>query len=123
MRQRERMRLGHKALLVVAFAAILATGALACPLWMCPMSQGGMLSSDQSSQTVPCPPTVCQASSPYLASHAGTDVPIPQMLPADVVDTATVGVVCNSPDLIRRSEANPPGPSDSLYLRPPPLLI
>jgi hypothetical protein len=122
-RPRERMKLGIRALLIIAFATILATSALACPLWLCPMSQGGMPCSDQSSQSVPCPPTVCQASSPYLASHASTHVPIPQVLPAEVVDTTTVCIVYSSADLIRRYEGKPPGLSDPLYLRTHSLLI
>jgi hypothetical protein len=122
-RPRERMKLGIRALLIIAFAAILATSALACPLWTCPMNQGGMPCSDQSSQSVPCPPTVCQASSPYLTSQATTHVPIPQVLPVEVADTATVCVVCNSADLIRRHEGKPPGLSDPLYLRTHSLLI
>jgi len=117
------MKLGLRALLIVAFAAILATSALACPLWMCPMSQDGMPCPDQSGQSAPCPATVCQASSPYLASHAGAHVPIPQVLPAEVVDTATVCVVCNSSDLIRRYEGKPPGLREPLYLQTHALLI
>ena len=117
------MSLGIRALLVVVFAAILATSALACPLWMCPMSQDGMPCPDESGQSAPCPAAVCQASSPYLASHASTHAPIPQVLFAEVVDTATVCIVCNSPDLIRRYEGKPPGLGDPLYLRTHSLLI
>ncbi len=116
------MKLGLRALLIVAFAAMLATSALTCPLWMGPMSQGGMPCSDQSSQSAPCPPTVCQASSPYLAAHA-SHVPIPQVLPLEVVDSTTVCIVCNSAELIRRYEGKPPGLSDPLYLRTHSLLI
>jgi hypothetical protein len=57
-----------------------------------------------------------------LASHAG-HVPIPQVLPLEVVDTRTVCIVCNSAELIRRYEGTPPGLSDSLYLRTHSLLI
>jgi hypothetical protein len=121
-RPRERMKLGVRALLIVAFAAILATSSLARQLWTCPMSQDGMPGSDQSSQSAPCPPTVCQASSPYLAAHA-SHVPIPQVLPLEVVDITTLYIVCNSAELIRRYEGKPPGLSDPLYLRTHSLLI
>lgn len=123
MRQRKRMKLSIKAPLVVAFVAILATSALACPLWMCPMGQGGMPCSDQSNPSAPCPPTVCEASSPYLASHASAHVPIPQVHPVQFVDAATVCTVCSSANLTRRYEGKPPALSDPLYLRTHALLI
>jgi hypothetical protein len=121
-RPRERMKPGLRALLIIAFAAILATSALECTLLMCPMSQGGMPYSDQSSQSVPCPQTVCQASSPYLASHA-SHVPFPQALPTEAGDATTVCIACNSADLIRRHESKPQGLSGPLYLRTHSLLI
>lgn len=117
------MKLRLRALVIVAFAVILAMGALACPLWTCPMSQGGMPCPDQSNPSAPCPLTVCEASSPYLAPHASAHVPIPQVLPVQVVDTATDCTVCNSADLVRRYEGKPPGLSDPLYLRTHALLI
>lgn len=117
------MKLGFKALLIVAYAAILATSALACPLRTCSMSPDGMPCQDQSGQSSPCPATVCQASSPYLASDAGTHERIPQIVSAQVVEAVTVCIVCNSPDLIRRNEGKPPGLGDPLYLRTHSLLI
>ena len=122
-RPKRRMKLGFKALVIVLFAAILASSVLACPLLVCPMSQDGMPCPDQSGQSAPCPATVCEASSPYLASHVSTHMPIPQMLPAEVVGMATVRIVCSSADLIRRYERKPPGLSDPLYLRTHSLLI
>ena len=117
------MSLGLRALVVIALAAILATSALACPLRTCPMSPDGMPCQDQSGRSSPCPATVCQASSPYLTSDASTHEQILQIVSAQVVETVTVCIVCNSPDLIRRNEGKPPGLGDPLYLRTHSLLI
>lgn len=117
------MTSGLRALLIVVFAGILATAALACPLWMSPMSQGGMPCSDESTQPNQCPLSICLASSPYLESRVSAHAPLPQELSGEVVDLATLRIVYSSADPIRRYAGKSPGFSGLLYLRTHSLLI
>ncbi len=123
VRLTRRMNWGLRSLLVFVLAGALATSALACPLWMCPMNQGGMPCSDQSSQPNKCPLSICQASSSYLASHVSAHAPLPQELPAEVVDLAAQRIAHASSDPGRRYAGEPPGFSGPLFLQTHSLLI
>lgn len=116
------MKPAIKALLIVALAGILATAALACPLWMSPMEEG-MACPEQSSVPAPCPSSVCQVSSPYLDSHLLATPALPPMLPAEPLYLRPVDADRVGRESIRRDAAVKPGLTGQLYLRTHSLLI
>ena len=123
MRPTDWMRLGVKVLFVVVLAGMLATSALACPLWMGRMSQGDMPCSKQGTPEK-CPSSICQLSSPYLTSHANADIPALQELGPVVADSSHALLThLGNFEAIRTDDGAPPGPAGPLFLLTHSLLI
>ena len=114
---KKRMNWGLRPLLVFVLAGTLATSALACPLWMGSMSQQEMPCSDHSDPGGRCPFSICQVSSPYLASYVSVDTPPLQALLVEAVDWAILWPSSANADSIRRDDGAPPGLSGELFLR------
>src|SRR5258707_8079784 len=110
------------ALVLIVIGAVAAGGA-ACPLWMT-LSQHGMSCCDRSNSPDQCPLSICQASSPYLASRASTShAPLLQAPPVDTVLPVVLWTPSASADLVRRDDGAPPVSSGPLFLRFHSLLI
>ena len=123
VRLKKRMNWALRSLLVFVLTGALATSALACPLWMESTSRQGMPCSDQANPGGRCPVSVCQLSSPYLASHVSVDVAPLQELPIESLDCASLGSAFTNADSLRRDDPAPGGPSGELYLQFHSLLI
>jgi hypothetical protein len=119
----QQMKWAVQALFIMVLAGTLATSALACPLLMGPMSQGDMPGSHQGDNPDQCQSSICQASSPYLDSHAGFHAPLLQELPAELLVSTLLWASLGIADLIKRDDGGPPGLSDPLFLRTHSLLI
>jgi hypothetical protein len=123
VRPKRRMNWGLRSLLVFVLARALAISALACPLWMGSMGQQGMPCSGQTDQAGRCPASICQLSSPYLASHVSVDVPILQEQPVENVDWAILGSAFANADSLRPDDVVAPDLTAELFLRFRSLLI
>ena len=110
-------------ILILGLAAVLITSAMACPLWMsahshCPMPCPNGGTSER------CPLSVCQASSPYLASHVTVHPPPVDEVPAAMISSVFVPwITANSTDPIAEDNGPPSGQSGHLFLRIHSLLI
>ena len=122
-RLKRRMNWVLRSLLVFVLAGALATSALACPLWLGSMSQHQMPCSNQSNSDGRCPVSVCQLSSPYLASHVSVDVPRLQELPVEIVDWSILGSAFAYADSLQLDDVAPLGLTGELFLRFRSLLI
>ena len=117
------MRSGAKVLFVVVLAGMLATSALACPLWIGWMSQGDMPCSKPGSPER-CPNSICQLSSPYLTSHVSAHLPTLEELGPVVVDSSHALLThLGSFEAGRSDDGAPPGPAGRLFLLTHSLLI
>ena len=105
-------------LFVVTLVGILATSALACPLWM---SQGDMPCSNPEK----CPTSICQLSSPYLTTHVAAQLTPLRDLGPITVDSphALVPIALRSTELNRADDGAPPGRATPLFLLTGSLLI
>ncbi len=116
-----RMKWGIYALCIGILAGVLATSAMACPLWM-GMLDNSMPCSDQS--TPQCPFTVCQASSSYLTgTQVNSIMPLPDEVPAVIVVPTIIVVAVGSPEPDERNDGPPPGALPPLFLQTHSLLI
>ncbi|SRR5260370_40518472 len=123
VRLQKRMNWVLRSLLAFVLVGALATAALACPLWMGSMSRQEMPCSDQRHPGGRCPFSICQVSSPYLASHVRVDAPHLQEGPVETADWAILGSSSANADSIRREDGVPPGLSGELYVQFHSLLI
>jgi hypothetical protein len=115
----ERMNFGLKALLVVVAIAILATSALACPLWLGSQSQDCMPCPDQSDTGHQCPDSICQLSAPYLSSpsHASDHAPLLQELPSATIAAIHLRTPFLNDRPLRQEYGPLPGTSVQLFLQ------
>jgi hypothetical protein len=113
------MRSGLKALLVVVAIAILATSALACPLWLGSPSQDCMPCPDQSDTSHQCPDSICQLSAPYVSSssHVSDPAPLLQELPFAAIEAFHLQTPFLNDSPLGQEYGPPPGPSVQLYLQ------
>ena len=101
-------------LFVLALVGIMATSALACPLWI---SQGDMPCSKPGNPEK-CPTSICQLSSPYLTTHVAAQLtPLRDVGPI-IADSphALMPIAFRSAELSRTDEGVPPGPATPLFL-------
>src|SRR5260370_23253881 len=115
------MKSGAQVLFVLALVGILATSALACPLWM---SQGDMPCSKPGNPEK-CPTSICQLSSPYLTTYVAAQLTPLRDLGPITVDSphALMPIAFRSPELNRTDDGPPPGPATPLFLLTESLLI
>ena len=108
------MKSGSQVLFVLALVGILATSALACPLWM---SKGDMPCS-KPGNAEKCPTSICQLSSPYLTTHVAAQLTPLRDLGPIMVDSPRVlmPMAFRSPELNRTNDGAPPGPATPLFL-------
>ena len=110
-------------ILVFAIAGLLAGGSLACPVWIAAMSASSDPCSDQGRSQEECPPSICAAASPYLASEfRGSNAPDLQESSAGVPDS-TAALVWASTVRETHQDWIPPGSRDPVFLRIHVLLI
>ena len=116
------VKFGAQAIAIGILAGILVIGALACPLWMGAHRSCDMPCSNQTKAPTHCPITICQASSSYLASDAGHNLP-----PLTALANAVVPIVLlpsrGNDAAIRRDDGGPPGFNRPLFLQNRSLLI
>jgi hypothetical protein len=117
------MNSGAKLMVNAIIVVALSTGVLACPVWMTSTVQAEVPCSDCDHTKESCPPSVCQISSPYLASLATPDVHPPAELPAESLDSDFAGLVSAGADDFSLFEGPPPGLRIPLYLRTHSLLV
>lgn len=116
MRLTNWMRSGAKVLFIVVLAGMLATSALACPLWMGRMNHGDMPCSKPGTPEK-CPSSICQLSSPYLTSHTNAHIPALQELGPVVADSSQALLThLGSFEAIQTDDGAPPGPAGPLFL-------
>ena len=120
VRLRKWMKLGVQVLFVIVLAGILVTSALACPMWIGAMNQREMPCSRPMHPPDQCPLSICQASSPYLASHESASAPVLQEQPTEAFDSIISWTSAVSAEPIQTDVGSPPG---SLFLRTHSLLI
>lgn len=115
------MKSGAQLLFVLALVGILATSALACPLWM---SQGDMPCSKPGNPEK-CPTSICQLSSPYLTTHVAAQLTPLRDLGPITVDSphALMPMAFRNPELNLTDDGAPPGPATPLFLLTKSLLI
>jgi hypothetical protein len=116
------MKSAAQVLFIVVLIGTLATSTLACPVWTGLMGGGDDMPCSQSTPEK-CPASICLLSSPYLASHVSTHVPLLQELGPAVVDSPPLLTSFRSFEPSREDDGAPPGPSASLFLRTHSLLI
>lgn len=111
------MKSGAQVLFVVALVGMLATSALACPLWM---TQG-----DMPCNPVKCPTSICQLSSPYLTTHVAAQLTPLRDLGPIMVDSpyALIPIAYRSTELNRTDDGAPPGPATPLFVLTGSLLL
>lgn len=95
----------------------------ACPLWMSSLNQGHMPCSEHRNSSEPCPLVICQAGSPYLASHLSTKVPLLVELAEEAVDSTIIWSLPENANPIQGDDRSPPGPPVPLFLQTHSLLI
>ena len=118
-----RMKWGIHALYVAAVVGVLATSALACPIWM-GLQDGGMPCSQDQSNPPQCPFTVCLASSSYVsARQISTAILPPEELPGAVIVPAILWTSLGSGEPAQGGEISPPGLGRPLFLQTHSLLI
>lgn len=110
------MKAALQALFVAILSGTLVMSAVACPLWMSSASpQTEKHCPDQSSKTQEqCPLSICQASSPYLNSQSGADVPVLTEMPAELVDPSDASL--QQATLFQLDHEEPPGRGGPLFL-------
>ena len=108
-------------LFVLALVGIVATSALACPLWM---SQGDMPCSNPGNPEK-CPTSICQLSSPYLTTDVAAQLTPLRDLGPITVDSphALMPIAFRSPELSWTDDGPPPSPATPLFLLTGSLLI
>jgi hypothetical protein len=122
MRLTGRMKSGAQAMLIGALAGLLIISVLVCPLWMGSLEQCKMHCSKESSSHQ-CPLTVCQLSSPYLASDASAHSPLLMELPAEPITSPILSTSLGSVAPVHQDDGTPPGLSGPLFLRTHSFLI
>jgi len=113
------MKSATQVLFIIVLTGTLATSALACPVWMGLMSRGDMPCSQSTPEK--CPASICQLSSPYLASHVSAHVPLLHEVGPLVATPLLTSFQSFEPSW--EDEGAPPGRSGSLFLRTHSLLI
>ena len=112
------MNCGVRWLLILATAGTLAASTIACPLWMSFANHDGMPCSDQSNSPVECPFSICQANSPYLASHVSVlHPPFVHGLPIEPAVSTVLWTSSAHAKPMRRDDEPPPTVGDPLFLR------
>jgi hypothetical protein len=121
--QTREMTSAIRLLLIVLLAGVLAATAVACPLAIASCDGHAMPCHHDCNASNPCPVTLCQASSRYLASQNGTvhKVLLKEM-PAKAVNPAFWRSPA-APNLILRNDGPLPGASSRVFLRLCSLLI
>ena len=119
----EWMKSGVPAAFVAILGIALSMGAVVCPLWMISLSQDEMPCSHHTDSPDQCPPAICLASSPYLASGASTNIPLLVEHAAEVVDSTVIWTSLRNANPLRAVDGSPPGPDRALFLRTHSLLI
>ena len=116
------MKWAINALYIGALVGVLATSALACPIWM-GMHDGSMpCSQDQSN--APCPFSICLATSSYVsAPQFSAAMPPPQELPAATIVPTILWNSLGPGEPAQRSDTSPPGLGPPLFLQTHSLLI
>ena len=109
-------------LFIIILSGMVATSALACPIWMGLMSRGDMPCSNQPTPEK-CPHSICLASSPYLAADGSAHVPLLRELGTVVVVSNPILTSLQGFELTANDDASPPGPKGPLFLRTHSLLI
>ena len=95
----------------------LMMNAMGCPLWMSSLNEGHMPCSEHRNPPEPCPLAICQAGSPYLASHVSTKVPLLVELAEEAVDWTIVWTQPENANPIQGDDRSPPGPPIPLFLQ------
>ena len=119
----EWMKSGVPVVFVTILGIVLSMGAMVCPLWMMSLSQDEMPCSHHTESPKQCPPTICLASSPYLASAVSTSIPLLLEHAAEVADSLVIWTSLRNANPLRAVDGSPPGPDRSLFLRTHSLLI
>ena len=117
-----RMKSAAQALFVGSLVAILMLSVLACPVWMGSHDKCNMPSPEQSSSG-PCQLTICQLSSPYLASHADENAPVLSDISAEQIVLPGLWTSVEDTQLAGWEDVPPPGAGGPLFLRTHSLLI
>src|SRR5438105_8917258 len=105
-------------ILILGLAGVLITGAIACPLWMSAHSHCPMPCPNGDGTSERCPFSVCQASSPYLASDVTVHAPPVHEVPVAVISSVFVPwTTASSIDPIAEDGGPPPGFDGDLFLR------
>ena len=119
----KRMKWGIHTLYIGAVVAVLATSALACPVWM-GMQDGGMPCSQDQNNPAQCPFTVCLASSSYVsARQINTSILPPQELNAAVIVPTILWTSLGPGESAAPSQTSPLGLGPPLFLQTHSLLI
>ena len=119
----KRMKWGIHTLYIGAVVAVLATSALACPVWM-GMQDGGMPCSQDQNNPPQCPFTVCLASSSYVsARQINTSILPSQELNAAVTVPTIFWTSLGPAQPAQRSVTSPHGLGPPLFLQTHSLLI
>lgn len=114
---------GFAAVLIALLGLGLMASAVVCPLWMLAASQDHMPCSHEGSAPESCPPSICQASSPFLVSNLSVALPLLVEFDSAMIEPPTNW---NSPAIMPTGETpgeSPPGAYGSLFLRTHSLLI
>ena len=117
------MKSGVPVMFVAVLGIALSMGAVVCPLWMMSLSQDEMPCSHHTDSPDQCPPAICLASSPYLASGVSTSIPLLVEHAAEVVDSTVIWTSLQNAIPLWAVDGSPPGPDRSLFLRTHSLLI
>ena len=117
------MRAAFPAMLIAILGVGLMASAVICPLWILSASQDHMPCSHEGTSPESCPPSICQASSPYLVSSLGSAT-LPLLVE---LDSATIDPTISWNSLAvpvgQIHSESPPGAATSLFLRTHSLLI
>lgn len=114
---------GFAAVLIALLGLGLMASAVVCPLWMLAASQDHTPCSHEGSAPESCPPSICQASSPFVVSNLSVALPLLVELDSSMIEAATNW---KSPAIMPTRETrseSPPSVHGSLFLRTHSLLI
>lgn len=124
-------------LFITVLVGILTTTSLACPFWVGIASQSSLCCNGRNADDgacgrqnnstherhKPCPMSICQASSPYLADGLKHDLLVLDTVGTEVVEFTVVPTRLEFARYHQRDETSPPGTTGPRFLKTHTLLI